>query len=274
MEQTTRKATRLTIATFAIVFGLLAVSGGTAHAVSTYLNSFNSTYGTSATKLNTCTLCHTAVPALNPYGSAYAAAGHSFPAIEPADSDGDGFTNLAEITARTFPGDPTDKPVAAGAPALTVSPTADAFGSVTIGLSATPVVNTLTNSGTASLSVTGMTLSNTADYSLNLNGGTKPCGAAATTLAPGASCTVAVAFSPKTAGSRPGNLTVASNDPAGADVVTLTGTGVAAAVPKVSVTPASIGFGSVTVGGSSAPAVSTIANTGTASLSISNMALS
>jgi hypothetical protein len=266
---------RKALAIIAILTGLLAVSGGTGHASSGYLSSFNTQYGTSATRLNTCTLCHTSVPALNPYGSAYAAAGHSFTAIEGADSDGDGFTNLAEIQALTFPGNAADKPAPpAGSPALSITPTADAFGSVTVGLASSPVVNTLSNNGTAALSVTGMTLSDTANYALNLNGGTAPCGAASTSLAPGASCTVAVTFSPKAAGSLPASLTVASNDPLGADVVPLTGTGVAAAVPKASVTPATIAFGTVTVGGSSAPAVSTIANTGTAALSISAMSLS
>jgi hypothetical protein len=35
----------------------------------------------------------------------------SFTGIEGQDSDGDGFTNLEEINALTFPGDPTDYPV-------------------------------------------------------------------------------------------------------------------------------------------------------------------
>jgi hypothetical protein len=263
------------LGTVALFVGLLAVSGGTAHAVSGYLSSFNTQYGTASTRLNSCTLCHPSVPSLNAYGTAYAGAGHGFAAIESADSDGDGFTNIAEIRALAFPGNAADKPApAAGTPALTVAPTADAFGNVTVGLASAPVVNTLTNSGTAAVSVTGMTLSDTADYTMDVNGGASPCGATSTTLAPGAFCTFAVRFAPKTAGSLPGTLTVASNDPAGSDVVSLTGTGVAAAVPKAAVTPNSVAFGSVAVGGASAPVVNTIANTGTAPLSISGMTLS
>ncbi|MDQ5986561.1 MAG: hypothetical protein CSYNP_02291 [Syntrophus sp. SKADARSKE-3] len=86
---------------------------GSASALPTYLASFNTQYGTSSTVLNTCNLCHvggnTAV--LNSYASAFAAAGHNFAAIENLDSDGDGFTNIQEINARTFPGDATSFPV-------------------------------------------------------------------------------------------------------------------------------------------------------------------
>jgi len=65
-----------------------------------------------------CNICHSSVPATNPYGAALRAAGGSansilpgqFVAVEELDSDGDHFTNGAEIAAGTFPGDPTDFP--------------------------------------------------------------------------------------------------------------------------------------------------------------------
>ena len=80
------------------------------HAKDTYQPLFNTKYGTAGSVLNTCTVCHTAVPTRNAYGTAYGNNAHDFTAIEPLDSDGDGFTNLAEITARTFPGNATSKP--------------------------------------------------------------------------------------------------------------------------------------------------------------------
>jgi hypothetical protein len=89
---------------------------GTASALPSYLAQFNARYGTAGTVLDTCTLCHgPAGPPLNAYGSAYAAAGHSAAAIESKDSDGDGFANLAEIDARTFPGNPRSHPTGTGA---------------------------------------------------------------------------------------------------------------------------------------------------------------
>ena len=73
-----------------------------APATSTYLANFGSTYPVaSGSKIGTCLLCHTSAAggARNGYGTAYAGAGHSFTAIEGADSDGDGYNNIAEIKA-------------------------------------------------------------------------------------------------------------------------------------------------------------------------------
>jgi hypothetical protein len=68
------------------------------------------------TRIDSCFLCHTgSIPGLNPYGAAYKANGRkvaAFALIESADSDGDGASNLAEIMALTFPGDPADVPAA------------------------------------------------------------------------------------------------------------------------------------------------------------------
>ena len=47
---------------------------------------------------------------LNPYGTDFGAANHDFGAIEAKDSDGDGFSNLDEIKAGTFPGDTNENP--------------------------------------------------------------------------------------------------------------------------------------------------------------------
>lgn len=85
-----------------------------ARALPDYLAQFNSTYGTSGTKLDDCATCHSggapSAANLNPYGTDFAGANHDFAAIEPKDSDGDGVTNIDEINARTFPGDPNDHP--------------------------------------------------------------------------------------------------------------------------------------------------------------------
>ena len=116
----------------AIVAGVLAMSGGQAHAVSNYLTSFNSQYGTSGTALDTCNVCHTSVPSRNSYGAAFASNGHSFTAIANLDSDGDGFTNAAEITARTFPGDSGSKPASTDTTPPTVSSTNPVTGATAV----------------------------------------------------------------------------------------------------------------------------------------------
>jgi hypothetical protein len=69
----------------------------------------------SGSRIDSCNLCHTAsIPALNSYGAAYKAKGRTdaaLVAIQGTDTDGDGFTNLQELNALTFPGDAADHPV-------------------------------------------------------------------------------------------------------------------------------------------------------------------
>ena len=93
------------------------------------------------------------------------------------------------------------------------------FGSVAQGIASNLPV-TLTNSGTGP--VNALTLATTGDYSI-----TVPCPSA--TLAPGATCTAQVTFTPTTAGSRPGTLTITSSAPGSPLTVPLAGTGTAAA---------------------------------------------
>ena len=96
-----------------IIILLLAVAAlmgtPTASAKSSFLTSFNQHYDTAGTRLDSCTTCHNGGGG-NPYGRAYFGNGRDFTAIENLDSDEDGFTNLAEIKALTFPGDPDDHP--------------------------------------------------------------------------------------------------------------------------------------------------------------------
>jgi len=106
-----------------VAAALILGFGGSAFAVSGYLTQFNTRYGTAATPLNTCNVCHSPSIVFNPYGDAFLASGNNFASIESADSDGDGFGNLAEIQARTFPGNPASVPAAAD----TTRPSVTAF---------------------------------------------------------------------------------------------------------------------------------------------------
>jgi len=83
---------------------------------SSYLTQFNTRYGTAGTRIAVCSLCHPGgnTNQFNGYANAWDSAGGNstaFATIEPLDSDGDGFSNIIEITARTFPGLATDRPV-------------------------------------------------------------------------------------------------------------------------------------------------------------------
>ena len=125
---------------------------GTALATQAYMDNFNTQYGTLGTALNTCALCHPAgggnnAGNLNSYATDFAANAHSFTAIENLDSDSDGFTNIVEINARTFPGDP------ASFPADTIPPVVTAF--TITPTSASLTVPILTFAATDNVAVTG-----------------------------------------------------------------------------------------------------------------------
>jgi len=110
-------------------------------------------------------------------------------------------------------------------PDFSVSPTSHDFGKVAVHQSSSTVI-TLSNNGANVLNVTGMTLSDSTEYSLNFDGGNNPCGSATPVLDPGSSCTIEVIFNPQILGDFPGNLTITSDDPEHASqVVTLTGSG-------------------------------------------------
>ena len=87
-------------------------------AFSSYLGSAESTYPIMVGKrIDGCNLCHNAVnpntssdKSLNFYGVDFAANNYSLKAIENLNSDKIGLTNIQEINALTFPGDPNDPP--------------------------------------------------------------------------------------------------------------------------------------------------------------------
>lgn len=109
-------------ASIAVVLALVQ-SPAKVEAKSSYLSSMMNTYpALASTKLNSCQACHTTVPTLNPYGQAYKNNGHNFPSIELLDSDGDGWSNMAEIQAVTFPGDSGDHPIAGATATPTLLP--------------------------------------------------------------------------------------------------------------------------------------------------------
>src|SRR5215813_4515808 len=122
----------------ALVIAALAYAAEPALALPAYLTSFEQRYPAAVgTRIDACGLCHTAaIPELNPYGMAFQGSGHDFAAIEAEDSDGDGFSNLAEIMALTFPGDPADFPAPVDTP--TETPVAETATPTSTPLAFTP----------------------------------------------------------------------------------------------------------------------------------------
>jgi hypothetical protein len=103
-------------------------------------------------------------------------------------------------------------------PALAAAPASLSFGSVTAGIISAAQTITLSNPGTATTSLTGIT-STSAEFAIQSN----TCGAS---LAAGASCTVGVSFAPSASGARTGALNAASSAPGSPLAVALAGTGV------------------------------------------------
>ena len=152
----------------------------------------------------------------------------------------------------------------AAVPAVSLSPTNLTFASQTVGTTSAAQAITLTNTGTAALSISGIAASG--NYAQ-----TNTCG---TSLAVNASCTISVTFKPTSAGTLTGGITLTDNAASSPQAVSLTGTAVAAAVPAVSLSPTNLTFASQTVGTASAAQAVTLTNTGTAALSISSIAAS
>ncbi len=155
---------------------------------------------------------------------------------------------------------------AALAPKAVLTAASANFGAVMAGTASDVQTFTLSNAGTASLTISSVGLggANAAAFALGANS----CG---TSLAVGAACTVQVIFRPSSAGSFTASLVVV--DAVGTQSSTLTGTGTAPAAPLASLSPPSAGFGSVTVGSTSAPVTFTLTNGGNAALSITSISV-
>jgi phosphatidylserine/phosphatidylglycerophosphate/cardiolipin synthase-like enzyme len=154
---------------------------------------------------------------------------------------------------------------------LTIAPSATlSFGSVTVGQTSPAQVLTLTSSGTATLTLTAGSLAGaSADFSLT---SASTCGTSAS-LAPGASCTLSIAFAPQTTGTLTATITLTDNASNSPQTITLTGSGTAAPVPQATLTPTGLPF-PVTIINSTSPAqTATLTNTGNATLSIASIAL-
>jgi hypothetical protein len=142
------------------------------------------------------------------------------------------------------------------------NPTSLSFGSVTVG-SKQSLSETVTNTGGTSVSISQVGISG---VGYSLSGITAPV-----TLTAGQSATFSVAFTPASAASVSGNITITSNASNPTLTIPLSGTGVA--LGALGSNPASLGFGSVTVG-SNQSLSETVTNTGGSSVTISQVGIS
>jgi hypothetical protein len=142
-------------------------------------------------------------------------------------------------------------------PAAEFSPTSLFLETTPVGAESSPGIVTLTNTGSASLSIDNYT---TAGANFNDFGVTSGCSAS---LAAGAVCTFSVKLHPTATGPRRATLVVSDSAADSPQRIILTGVGTAA-----SVSPASLDFGSIQVGQTSTASMVTVTNPGATAMHI------
>jgi hypothetical protein len=154
------------------------------------------------------------------------------------------------------------------APAVTLNPTSLTFASQSTGTTSPAQSVTLTNSGTAPLTIGSVSITgtNSGDFAQ-----TNTCPLSPSTLAANGTCTINVTFTPTATGTRTASVSIADNAGGSPQTVSLSGTGNAPPAPVVSLSPTSLTFTSQAVNTTSAAQSVTLTNTGSAALSISSI---
>jgi hypothetical protein len=148
------------------------------------------------------------------------------------------------------------------APAVALSPTSLTFATQVVGTTSSAKMVTLTNTGTAALTISNLTFVGANPTSF---AETNTCGSS---VAPGASCFISVSFKPTAINTLTATLDVNDNATGSPQTVSLTGTGTV-----VRLTPASLSFGSITVGKTSAVKKVTLTNSSENPVSITSVTL-
>ena len=111
------------------------------------------------------------------------------------------------------------------APGVGLAPTSLGFGNQPLATTSTPMTVTLTNTGTAALTINSFAASG--DFAATSTGASA-CPTSPATLAAGANCTINVTFTPTASGARTGTLSVTDNAGGSPQIMTLSGNGTAA----------------------------------------------
>jgi hypothetical protein len=152
------------------------------------------------------------------------------------------------------------------APAISLSSSSVNFGNELDGSTTSGILTTLLNSGNATLTISSIAISgtNSGDF-----GKSTTCGA---TLASAASCTITTTFTPSAVGARSAAVTITDTLDGISGTISLSGTGLAAA-PAVGFSVASHNFAGEPEGSTASGFVFTLTNTGSATLTISSIAV-
>ncbi|MBK9443461.1 MAG: IPTL-CTERM sorting domain-containing protein [Comamonadaceae bacterium] len=105
-------------------------------------------------------------------------------------------------------------------PTLSFSPTSLSFGNQAVGSASTPRTVTVTNTGATPLLITAASISSLGDFTIQSNN-------CIISLAPAASCTIGIVFTPAAAGARSASLAIVLSGRADSSLVPLSGNGTA-----------------------------------------------
>jgi len=140
------------------------------------------------------------------------------------------------------------------------------FGTQTLGTTSTASNVTVTNTGGAPVTVSGITSSAPVEFAVTNTG--------CTTVIAGAACTVSVTFAPAAAGARTATITLVSNGVGSPQVINLSGTGSSVATPGQLELTGNLSFGTRTVGTTSPPSTITVSNIGGAAVNVASVSSS
>jgi Abnormal spindle-like microcephaly-assoc'd, ASPM-SPD-2-Hydin len=161
-------------------------------------------------------------------------------------------TSLVSITDNA-PGSPQSVSLTGtaigGVPQVTLSATSLTFATQVVGTMSGAQIVTVANTGTGTLKISSLSITGaqSTDFAQ-----TNTCG---TGLAPGANCAVSVTFRPTNRNNRVATLSITDNASGSPQTVTLTGVGT-----DITLTPASLTFGSQAVGTTSPAQTVTLSN--------------
>jgi hypothetical protein len=196
--------------------------------------------------------------ALDSTGDPYVAGGTQstdFPAIAGA------YQGVLKGTASAF----VAKIDVANSPNIAVAPGALNFGNQTLSVPSATQTMTVVNAGTAPLTITEISTSETQYTETSNCVGTLDGG--------GGTCKISIIFTPTATGALAATLSISDNAANSPQTFNLTGTGVTAGT-AVTLTPTSLSFSTQGVGTVSSPQTVTITNTGTAALTITSISTS
>jgi len=192
-------------------------------------------------------------------------ASYTTPATTTADS-GATFQVVVGNTAGTATSKAATLTVSAvAAPGIQLSSNSLSFGNDPVGTNSSQAL-IITNTGTAALSITQVTASGSTAFTVG--GLSLPLSVSA-----GQKATITASFLPASVGTVTGTISIVSNASTSAIPVTLTGSGIAATY-GLTVSPASLSFGNVTTGTSSASQNVNVTNTGNSKVIVSQVAVS